>query len=133
MNKFISISDLSKLLNLTNKDKKPLNYIIRYWEKEFKQIKPKIINNRRYYSKEQVEIIKMIKFLLKNKGLTINGVKNVLKANTNKLDDYNSDSLKTDYYKTVIKQKTNKILVRINKIKNYGKKNSFKSKNGSRE
>ena len=133
MNKFISISDLSKLLNLTNKDKKPLNYIIRYWEKEFKQIKPKIINNRRYYSKEQVETIKMIKFLLKNKGLTINGVKNVLKANTNKLDDYNSDSLKTDYYKTVIKQKTNKILVRINKIKNYGKKNSFKSKNGSRK
>ena len=133
MNKFISISDLSKLLNLTNKDKKPLNYILRYWEKEFKQIKPKIINNRRYYSKEQVEIIKMIKFLLKNKGLTINGVKNVLKANTNKLDDYNSDSLKTDYYKTVIKQKTNKILVRINKIKNYGKKNSFKSKNGSRK
>ena len=133
MNKFISISDLSKLLNLTNKDKKPLNYILRYWEKEFKQIKPKKINNRRYYSKEQVEIIKMIKFLLKNKGLTINGVKNVLKANTNKLDDYNSDSLKTDYYKTVIKQKTNKILVRINKIKNYGKKNSFKSKNGSRK
>ena len=133
MNKFISISDLSKLLNLTNKDKKPLNYIIRYWEKEFKQIKPKIINNRRYYSKEQIETIKMIKFLLKNKGLTINGVKNVLKANTNKLDDYNSDSLKTDYYKTVIKQKTNKILVRINKIKNYGKKNSFKSKNGSRK
>ena len=133
MNKFISISDLSKLLNLTNKDKKPLNYIIRNWEKEFKQIKPKIINNRRYYSKEQIETIKMIKFLLKNKGLTINGVKNVLKANTNKLDDYNSDSLKTDYYKTVIKQKTNKILVRINKIKNYGKKNSFKSKNGSRK
>ena len=133
MNKFISISDLSKLLNLTNKDKKPLNYIIRYWEKEFKQIKPKIINNRRYYSKEQIETIKMIKFLLKNKGLTINGVKNVLKANTNKLDDYNSDSLKTNYYKTVIKQKTNKILVRINKIKNYGKKNSFKSKNGSRK
>ena len=133
MNKFISISDLSKLLNLTNKDKKPLNYIIRYWEKEFKQIKPKIINNRRYYSKEQIETIKMIKFLLKNKGLTINGVKNVLKANTNKLDDYNSDSLKTDYYKTVIKQKTNKILVRINKIKNYGKKNSFKSKNCSRK
>ena len=103
-----------------------MNYIIRYWEKEFKQIKPKIINNRRYYSKEQVEIIKMIKFLLKNKGLTINGVKNVLKANTNKLDDYNSDSLKTDYYKTVIKQKTNKILVRINKIKNYGKKTHLK-------
>ena len=59
----------------------------------------------------------MIKFLLKNKGLTINGVKNVLKSNTNKLDDYNSFSLKADYYKTVIKQKTNKILVRINKIK----------------
>ena len=45
-----------KNLNLVNQKKKPLNYILRYWEKEFKQIKPKIINKRRYYSKEQVEI-----------------------------------------------------------------------------
>ena len=77
MNKFLSISDLSIKLNLINrKTKKPLNHVLRYWEKEFREIRPKKINNRRYYSGEQVELIEMIKFLLKNKGLTISGLKN---------------------------------------------------------
>ena len=68
MSKYINITNLSKKLNLIDpKTKKPLNHILRYWEKEFKEIKPKKINNRRYYSSEQVEKIKMIKFLLKNK------------------------------------------------------------------
>ena len=49
------------------------------------------------YSEKQIDIIKLIKFLLKDKGMTINGVKNVLKSNINSLDDYNSYSLKTDY------------------------------------
>ena len=70
MQKLITISNLSRSLNLVDpKNKKPLNYILRYWEKEFKQIKPKIINNRRYYTSNQVKIIKLIHFLLKNKGL----------------------------------------------------------------
>ena len=124
MSEFISITELSKLLNLVNiKNKKPLNHILRYWEKEFKQIKPKIINNRRYYSNQQVETIKLIKFLLKDKGMTITGTKKIL--NSNKKLDYNdSDSLKTDYYKIKIKDKSKKILDKINKIKEYGKKNT---------
>ena len=126
MNKLITISELSKKLDLLNpKSKKPLNHVLRYWENEFYQIKPKIINKRRYYSKEQVEIIKLIKFLLKNQGLTIEGAKKVLNSNTNKLDDYNSDSLKTSYYKSIIKDKSNKILDKLNKIKKYGKKNTY--------
>ena len=126
MNKLITISELSKKLDLLNpKSKKPLNHVLRYWENEFYQIKPKIINKRRYYSKEQVEIIKLIKFLLKNQGLTIEGAKKVLNSKTNKLDDYNSDSLKTSYYKTIIKNKSNKILDKLNKIKKYGKKNTY--------
>lgn len=126
MNKLITISELSKKLDLLNpKSKKPLNHVLRYWENEFYQIKPKIINKRRYYSKEQVEIIKLIKFLLKNQGLTIEGAKKVLNSNTNKLDDYNSDSLKTSYYKTIIKDKSNKILDKLNKMKKYGKKNTY--------
>ena len=71
MQKLVTISDLSKSLNLIDpKNKKPLNYILRYWEKEFKQIKHKIINKRRYYSYNQVKIVKFIHFLLKNKGIT---------------------------------------------------------------
>ena len=74
--KFISISELCKKLNLIDRrSKKPQNHILRYWEKEFKQIKPKKINNRRYYSIKQVEIIKLIKFLLRDQGMTISGAK----------------------------------------------------------
>ena len=123
MEKLLNISQLSKLLNLVNsKNKKPSNYILRYWEREFKQIKPSILKKRRYYSEKQIEIIKLIKFLLKDKGMTINGVKNVLKSNINSLDDYNSYSLKADYYRENIKIKSKTILDKIKKIKRYGKK-----------
>ena len=118
MEKLINISQLSKLLNLINsKTKKPSNYILRYWEKEFKQIKPIILKNRRYYSEKQIDIIKLIKFLLKDKGMTLNGVKNVLKSNINSLDDYNSYSLKADYLKENLKVKSKTILEKIKKLK----------------
>ena len=65
----------------------------------------------------------MIKFLLKNKGMTIEGVKTTLNSNINKLDDYNKISLKADYYKTSLKTKTKNLLEKIKKIKNYSKKN----------
>jgi len=128
MNKLISISELSRILDFIDPvTKKPLNHIVRYWEKEFKEIKPKKINNRRYYSIKQVEMIKMIKFLLKNKGLTIAGAKNLIKSNINKLDDANLSSLRTDYYKISVKTKSKKLLEKINKLKNYGKKNTSQS------
>ena len=66
----------------------------------------------------------MIKFLLKNKGMTISGVKNSLNSNINKLDDLNSNGLKVDYYKENLKTKSKSILDKINKIKSYGKKNA---------
>jgi Predicted transcriptional regulators len=122
MEKMYNISEVSKLLNLINpKTLKPSNYILRYWEKEFKQIKPKIINKRRYYTKKQVLTLKFIKYLLKDKGMTIKGVKNVLKSNINSLDDYNSYGLKTEYHKKNIKSKTKEILKKIENIKKYGK------------
>ena len=104
MGKLTGITQLSKMLNLINqKTKKPSNYILRYWEKKFKEIKPTILRKRRYYSSNQINTIKLIQFLLKDKGMTINGVKKVLKSSINNLDDYNSYSLKTDYYKESIK------------------------------
>ena len=125
MKKFIKISEAAKKLNLVNKKtKKPLNYVLRYWEKEFKQIRPRKLNNQRYYTLAQIEIIKNIKFLLKNKGMTITGVRNLLNSNINKLDYDKSDSLKAEYYKNNIKTKTSLLLEKIKKIKNYGKKNT---------
>ena len=126
MKKLLTISELSVLLNLSNnKTKKPSNYILRYWEKEFKQIKPIIINNRRYYSANQVNTIKLIKYLLKEKNMTIKGAKNVLKAKINSLDDYKSNSLKADYYKQSIKLKSKNILTKLRNLKKNGKKNSY--------
>ena len=59
MSKFINISELSKQLKLINsKTKKPLNYIIRFWEKEFKFIKPKIINNEDTILKNRLKELK---------------------------------------------------------------------------
>ena len=125
MTKLISITTLSKILNLVDpKTKKPKNYILRYWEKEFKEIRPKKINNRRYYSLKQIEIIKMIKFLLKNKGLTISGAKDLINSSINKLDDTNVLSLKTDYYKNTLSIKSKSLLEKIKKIKKNAKKNS---------
>ena len=125
MAKLINISEVSKIVNLIDPiTKKPLNHILRYWEKEFKEIRPRKINNRRYYSAKQVEIIKMIKFLLKNEGMTIVGVKKFINANINKLDDHKSHSLKAEYYKKFLKTKSKLLLNKINKIKSYGKKNS---------
>ena len=125
MAKLINISEVSKIVNLIDPiTKKPLNHIVRYWEKEFKEIRPRKINNRRYYSTKQVEIIKMIKFLLKNEGMTIVGVKKFINANINKLDDHKSHSLKAEYYKKFLKTKSKLLLNKINKIKSYGKKNS---------
>ena len=121
MVKFINISELTKMLNfIDHKTKKPLNHILRYWEKEFKQIKPKKINNRRYYSIKQVEIIKLIKFLLRDQGMTISGAKKILDLKINKLDENNSIGLKAGY----LKLKSRIILKKLNNLKKYGKKNS---------
>ena len=125
MNRLITISEVSRMLNFVNpKTNKPSNHILRYWEKEFKQIKPKIIKKRRYYTPKQVDIIKTIKFLLKNKGMTISGVKNLVNIRANKLDDHKSHSLKADYYKTLYQTKSKTLLEKINKLKKYGKKNT---------
>ena len=125
MNKLINISQLTKILNFDSSlSKKPRTHILRYWEKEFKIIKPKKINKRRYYSTKQVEIIKMIKFLLKTKGMTIEGVKRILDSNINKLDDHYSYSLRTDYYKLFLKTKSKSLKEKIDRIRKYGKKNS---------
>ena len=119
MVKLINITELTTLLNLINsKTKKPSNHILRYWEKEFKEIRPRKINNRRYYSTKQVEKIKMIKFLLKNKGMTIAGVKSILKNNINKLDGTYDHSLKAEYYKNALKSKSKLLLDKIKKLKN---------------
>ena len=113
-----SIGEVAKLLNLVNKMNGKLNtHTIRYWEKQFKQIKPKILSgNRRYYDPASIEVLKKIKFLLKEKGMTINGVKMLLNNKTSlKLDEFSNNSITTS-----IKLK-NKLKIISNLIKNLKK------------
>ena len=113
-----SIGEVAKLLNLVNKEKGTLStHTIRFWEKEFKQIKPKILNgNRRYYNNETINIIKKVKYLLKDQGMTINGVKKVLNSNKSlKLDELQNNSINAD---NSIKIKLKRISYLIKQIKN---------------
>ncbi len=94
-----TIGEVVELLDLkTRSGNKSSTHTIRYWEKEFKQIKPKILyGNRRYYNKSNVDLLKKIKFLLKEQGMTINGVKKILnKGHSNHLDEISNKSIRTD-------------------------------------
>tara|TARA_B110000438_G_C15616186_1_gene564426 strand:- start:427 stop:801 length:375 start_codon:yes stop_codon:yes gene_type:complete len=91
-----SIGEVAKLLNLVNKKNGSLNtHTIRFWEKEFKQIKPKILaGKRRYYDKTSIDVLKKVKFLLKEQGMTIIGAKKVLNDNRSlKLDEFSNNSI----------------------------------------
>ena len=109
-----TISEVARELNLIDKKTGNLQtHTLRYWETQFRQIKPLIkAGNRRYYSKKNFMIIKQIKFLLKEKGLTINGAKKILN-NTN-LDSLDDD-INLSLYKTNIKNK-NLIKEKIKRI-----------------
>ncbi len=125
--KYKTIGEVAKILNLVNKKKGSLStHTIRFWEKEFKQIKPKLFFNKtRYYDEKSINILKKIKFLLKDKGMTLNGVKKVLNSDDSNIDDLHNTSIKQKY---IIKSKLNRIKNIIEKIKSSnGKKNTRKS------
>tara|TARA_B100001115_G_C15808828_1_gene400776 strand:+ start:711 stop:1082 length:372 start_codon:yes stop_codon:yes gene_type:complete len=97
-----TIGEVAKILTNDSKDGKSIQtYTIRYWEKEFKQIKPKILNgNRRYYNLQNIEVLKKVHFLLKEHGMTINGVKKVLNNDTSlKLDENFNHSIRAKNFK----------------------------------
>ena len=114
-----SIGEVAKILGLIDEKKGRLNtHTIRFWEKKFKQIKPKLFNsNRRYYDQNSIDILKKIKFLLKDEGMTIEGVKKMLNKNKSlKLDDYSNKPINTQ--NNNLKIKLNKISKIITELKN---------------
>ena len=115
-NAYKSIGEVAEDLNLVNPKTGSLNtYTLRFWEKEFKQIKPKIFSGkRRYYDEESIKVIKKIKFLLKEKGMTINGVKNHLNSSNSEFDEISNISINT---KNNLKSKLNKISKIIKELK----------------
>ena len=97
-----TIGEVAKILKLQVNKKGILpTHIIRFWETQFKQIKPKILNsNRRYYDEKTINLLKKVKFLLKDQGMTINGVKKMLNNEVSlKLDEIADKSIKAENLK----------------------------------
>ena len=117
-----SIGEIAKELNLIDKKTgKTQTHTLRYWEKQFKQIKPSIkAGKRRYYNHKDFLVIKKIKNLLKNQGLTVNGVKKFLDSNPFNIDDDNKFIVqRSSFNKKRIQLKLKKIKEKINKLKEY--------------
>ena len=119
-----TIGEVTKELGLINQKTGRLQtHTIRYWETQFKQIKPTIrAGKRRYYSTKVFKIIKYIKFLLKEKGLTINGAKKILsKTETHSIDEdtYMSINNPDLYTNKVIKSKIKNISRIVKELKKF--------------
>ena len=117
-----TIGEVAKILNLKSNNKGVLpTHVIRFWETQFKQIKPKILNsNRRYYDEKTINLLKKVKFLLKDQGMTINGVKKILNNDDSlKLDEIADKSIRTENLKNKLLNISNK----LKELKN-GKKNT---------
>ena len=119
INSYKTISEVVKILGLKSKRGQSLpTHTIRFWEKEFKQIKPKIFNsNRRYYDKKNIELLKKVHFLLKDKGMTINGVKKILNNKESlKLDEISNQTIKANNLKNKL-VKISSIVKNLKKLK----------------
>ena len=116
--KYKTIGEVAKILNLVDKKTGKLStYTIRFWEKNFKQLKPRIFSGkRRYYDYKTIEVLKKIYFLLKIQGMTIKGAKKLLDQDNSNLDEINNKTIN----KKIIKTKINKISKLLKNIKNYG-------------
>jgi DNA-binding transcriptional MerR regulator len=121
-----TIGEVAKILKLKSNKKGVLpTHTIRFWETQFKQIKPKIFNgNRRYYDEKSINLLKKVKFLLKEQGMTINGVKKVLNGNVSfELDEMANNSIKADNLKNKLTKISN-IIKNLKNLKQDGKKNT---------
>ncbi len=73
---YYSISEVSKITEIEQ-------YVLRYWESEFEQLKPQ--KNRagnRAYTNKDIQLILLIKSLLREKKYTIDGAKKILEEKT---------------------------------------------------
>ena len=112
-----TIGEVVKILGLKSKKGQSIpTHTIRFWEKEFKQLKPRLLNgNRRYYDQNSIKILKKIHFLLKEQGMTIKGVKKILNNKEPlKLDEISNNPIKVANFK-------NKLVKISNLVKNLKK------------
>jgi DNA-binding transcriptional MerR regulator len=70
--KYFQIKEVSEICKIKS-------HTLRFWEKEFSQIRPTTRKgSRRYYTKKDIDLLLLVKDLLQNKGLTIAGARTFL-------------------------------------------------------
>ena len=117
-NAYKTIGEVAKILKLqVNKNGTLPTHVIRFWETQFKQIKPKILNsNRRYYDENCINLLKKVKFLLKEQGMTILGVKKLMNINKSlELDEFRNESI--SIHNSKIKTRLKNILKLLDDLK----------------
>ena len=86
---FYTISEVSEELKVSQPT-------LRFWEREFKQIKPhRTLNGQRRYTKEDVEVLRKIKALTHERGLTLSGAKKILRGAYNDLPEQKDIAIDT--------------------------------------
>ena len=119
-----TIGEVAKILKLISSSDKKNTHTLRYWESEFKQIKPIIINKRRHYDVRSINLLKKIKFLLRDRGMTISGVKKHLNE-----DFFDIDGKKNQTINALdLKIKLNKINKLIKDLKIFRNLDSLQRK-----
>ena len=114
-NSYKTIGEVLKILNSNNTSTKNLKlHTIRFWESQFRQLKPKKVNKRRYYDNKNIDILLRIQFLLKNQGMTINGVKKALDNKNLNIDLREKKNINSKLIKFRL-NKINKLLKNLKK------------------
>ena len=109
-----TIGEVVKILNNAEPNDFKINaHTLRFWETRFLQIKPRIVNNRRYYDQKNVDTLLKIQYLLKKQGMTIAGVKKILNNSNLKIDENNKKIISS----SDIKNRLNKINKLIKNLK----------------
>lgn len=74
---FYSISEVAEIFGVNET-------LLRYWEKEFPNIKPnKVGRGIRQYTKEDIEQIRLVHHLVKERGMTLQGARETIKRDKN--------------------------------------------------
>ena len=104
---YYSISEVSKITNLKQ-------YVIRYWETEFPDLKPaKNSSGNRIYKENDIKLIKLLKHLLYDKKLSSNDVKETIQ----KYKDENTYKKKLNNYNLEPDKKTDELKLKFDTSK----------------
>lgn len=76
---FYSIAEVSEMLCITQPT-------LRHWERQFKQLAPHRSNGRRFYTKQDIEVVKQIDYLRREEHLSIDAIKKRLSDNRSEVE-----------------------------------------------